>query len=292
MPDQYHVGSGFSDEELALASWWVRHGFVLKRIGYGFLIGLGACLWTYTIWSLLDGYIISEPRESRIVQHMLQTTLTPEAFTHATPQPLLPSDTTVLQNTDNRQDIIVELSNSNLQWWAEFDYRFEMGGELSATRTGYILPESQRYLTELGWKGTSAVTNPQLLIDHVRWHRVRPEEVEKNYIAFRDKRLQLSFGEVTYKKDLTIGDQQVGQTTFVLHNPTGYGFWSADITIILYRLDNKVAFTTINVKDIKPGETRPMSINWFDNLTGISKTEIRADVNVLEKASFLPGQRF
>lgn len=293
MPDQYQVGSGFSDQELALASWWVRHGFTLRRIGYGALIVLSVLLWGYTLWSLLDGYIISQPREARIVQNILQNALTAETFNSSLPQPLLPSEVTVLPSTDERQDILAQLSNSNTQWWAEYDYRFAMSGEeFSATHTGYILPNSQRYLTELGWKGKSPSIQPQLALDNIRWHRLDPKEVERDYVAFAKKRLQLTFDDIAYKKDLKIGNQQVGQTTFTLRNPTGYGFWSADVTIVLYRLDSKAAFTTINVKDIKPNETRAMTINWFDNLSGISKTEIQADVNILDKNVFLPGSRF
>lgn len=292
MPDQYHVGSGFSEQELEFASWWVRHGHFLQRLGLGFLVFLSVAFWGYTLWSILDGYIISQPREARIVQNILQNGLTQETYATNAPQPLLPSEVAVLPGTDNRQDLLVELSNSNAAWWAEFNYRFDLNGEQTPMRKGYILPQSQRYLTELGWKGKGQALGAQLIIDNLVWHRVLPQQVERNYQAFSERRMQLRFDDVAYSKDLTIGTQTVGQTTFTLNNPTGFGFWSADVTIILYRLDNKVAFTTINVKDIKPGESRPMTVNWFDNLTGISKTEVHADVNLLDPSAYLPGQRF
>ncbi len=292
MPEPYTIGSGLSEQELALASWWVRHGIGLKRVGYGALAGLSLCLWGFTTWSVVDAYLISEPRESRIIQHIVQQGIAMEALNTATPQPLLPSDVTVAAGTDGRQDVLVQLSNVNAQWWAEFDYLFDSNGQRSATRTSYILPEQQRYLTELGWSDTNGVLQPQLSLLEVRWHRLQPKTVEHDYKAFFQKRFQLTFDEITYKKDLIIGNQSVGQTTFLLHNPSGYGFWSTDLTIILYRLDTKIAFTTINIKELRPGETRPITVNWFENLSSITKTEVYADVNVLNPTVYLPGQRF
>ena len=292
MSDQHVIGSGFTDQELALASWWVRHQPTVKRLGYGALIGASTLLWGYTLWTLLDSYIISEPRESRIIQRMVQNTVASGAFEAAAPQPITPSEVTLMPGTDNRQDMLIQLSNANTKWWAEFTYYFaDQGGETPRHKT-YILPNSQRYLTELGWKGKNALTSPQVVIEDIKWHRLDPNKVDKDYTAFSQKRLQFTFDDVSYKKDLLIGTQQVGQTNFILNNPTGYGFWSTQVTILLYRADSLAAFTTIDLKEIKPNESRPITINWFDNLTGISKTEIRADVNVLDPAAYLPGQRF
>ena len=107
----------------------------------------------FTTWSVVDAYLISEPRESRIIQHIVQQGIAMEAlYRHLN---RFSPDVTVAAGTDGRQDVLVQLSNVNAQWWAEFDYLAHSNGQRSATRTSYIL-EQQRYLTELGWSDTTA----------------------------------------------------------------------------------------------------------------------------------------
>jgi hypothetical protein len=91
---------------------------------------------------------------------------------------------------------------------------------------------------------------------------------------------------------LTVGTQTVGQTDFILSNPSGFGFWNVDLTITLYRGTSPVAITTVTQRELRPGERRPVSINWFENETGITDTKIEANVNVLDPATFLSTDRF
>jgi hypothetical protein len=292
MPKNYVIGSGLSEEELKVASFWVRHRIALRRLGYGSLISFAAIFWVFTLWSVLDAYVISYPRESRIPQLIAQNEVALAALQASAPQPIQPSEATVLPTTENRQDFVVEITNPNAQWWAEFTYRFDVGGEQTPARRGFVLPQSRRFLTELGWSGERRALTAALIVDDIRWRRVDPLMVERDYAKFAESRLQVGFENVTYRNDLHVGNQTVGQTTFTLVNGTGYGFWGADITIVLYRIDTPVAVTTITVREIKPNERREMIVNWFENPTAISKTDIRMDVNILDPKAYLPTERF
>ncbi len=290
MSSNYEIGSGMSPEELKLASWWVRHRPGLHRLGYGTLIVLDVVLWSFILWFLLDTYAISYPRESRITQAIVQHGLNPQGVQSSAPQSIQTSEVLNFQSTDNRQDFLILVTNPNPNWWVEFTYRFMVGGEPTPARHGYLLPQSQHYLTELGWKGTGR--SAQFQVSDLAWHRLKPELVERNYPSFVAKRLQLTFDPVTYKNDLTLDSHRVGQTSFVLHNVSAYGFWAVDLNILLYRKDAPMAVTTITEREIKPGESRPITINWFENLPDITKTEIRASVNLLDPSAYLPSNRF
>mgnify|MGYP000747417397 CR=1 FL=1 len=194
--------------------------------------------------------------------------------------------------TGDRNDFLVQLSNANPTWWAEFDYRFRIGDEMTETRQAFILPKSQRYLTELGATLNTASKNAQLVVDNIRWHRVDPSAVDRDYTSYAANRLQFSFDDLAYKRDLTVGTQVVGQTTFTLNNPSPYGFWNVDLTVILYRGTTPAGVTTIGKAQVKPGTTEPVAINWFDNLSGITRTEVSANVNILDKKTYLPAGQF
>ena len=292
MPNEYNVGSGLSEQELKMATFWMRHQFNIKRLGYGSLIAVIALCWGYVLWSLLDTYAISFPREKRIQEIIKGNEHLIAAIDAAKPQPIQPSTVEIFNATEDRQDFLVQISNPNALWWAEFDYRFDLGGEQTPILKGYVLPKQQRYLTQLGWKGKMRAANAQLIVENLRWRRLDPRVIGRDFDSYLAQRLRISFDDIKYLKDIVVGSQTVGQTSFALSNPTGFGFWDVELTIILFRAENPVAVSVIHVKEIKPNEKRPLAVNWFENLSAISKTEIQANANVLDPKTFLPTGRF
>lgn len=288
MPDEHIIGSGMTEQELQLASWWVRNREGLSKFIRWTLIILNILFWGFVLWSLLDAYIISYPREARIPRIIAENQLAASGLRANTPQPLLPSDVTVFETSGKRKDFLVQLSNSNETWWASFDYRFRVGDLATDARKGYILPKSQRYLTELGSAIDTTSRNAQLVIENIQWHRVDPLAVDRDYAAFAANRLQFEFTDTTYRRDLTIGTQVVGQTSSTFSNPSPYGFWNVDITVILYRGTTPAGVTTIGKQQVAAGSSQPLIVNWFDNLSGITRTEISADVNILDPEAYFP----
>ncbi len=288
MSEDHVIGSGLTDQELKVASFWIRNRFLLHRIGYGVLAVIGAVSWLYVLWGLLDAYAISYPRETRIPIRILQNQLTVEGLTASAPQPLTPSQTSVFQSTEKRLDFLVELMNPNTTWWAEFDYQFDNAGERTPLRKGYILPSDQRYLTELGYESKSQSRTGTLVVENIQWHRVDPKAVQPDYVTFATLRRQFRIENPTYTRDLIIGTQTVGQSQFTLVNDSAFGYWNPSITVVLLRGTIPAAVTTIQRADIKAGESAPMSVNWFENIAGVNKSDIRVDVNILDPKAYLP----
>lgn len=294
MSSSYQVGGGFTDQELQAANWWVQHNVFLSRLGYTVLVLLIAGFWGYVSWSLLDAYVISYPREQRIPAIIASNQRLKANLTADAPGAIQVSPVANFAGTEGRRDLLTEITNPNKDWWAEFEYQFKFGDESTPVRKGYVLPGGQRYLTEVGWKSPSGggVGSPEFVVSSLAWHRVDPAKVERDYAEFAAKRLQLQTDQPTYNNNAKIGTQTVGQTSFTLQNNSAYGFWSVDLTIVLFRGGAPVAVTQLNQTNLKPGERRPISFNWFDNLTGISNTVVQANVNILDPSVFLPPNRF
>lgn len=286
--DNHVIGSGMTDQELKLASFWMRNQSLLKRIGYGALASVGGVLWLFVLWSLLDAYAISYPRESRIPMRILRNQLSMDGLMASAPKPITPSQTTVLESTDGRLDFLVELMNPNTTWWAEYDYQFDVAGTRTPLRKGYILPSGRRYVTELGYESKDRSKTARLIVENIQWHRVDPSFVRGTYQDYAASRIQFRMEDPKYTRDLTIGKQTVGQSTFTLINDSAYGYWNPSITVVLFRGTTPVGVTTIQRTDIGAGESVPITINWFENLAGVSKTDIRVDVNIMDPKAFLP----
>lgn len=285
--------SRFTPGELKLASWWTRNQIVVRRVGRGLLIGVALLLWGYSFWGLVDAFAISYPRESRLTHDIAVNQQRLVALEQDRPQNVSLSQVTVLQSTDGRYDMVVEVSNPNAQWWAEFNYRYSLSGEETPIRSGYVLPGGTQILTELGFKPTAKGGRIAVLeVENVRWHRVDPAQVGSDYKTFAEKRLALEFQDVKYDTDIVLGTSRVGQTSFTLVNNSGYGFWSVDLVVRLYRGSSVVDLNKISIDRLAPGERRPIQMTWFSNLPSVSKTEIIPQVNLLNSGSFLPTQYF
>ncbi len=292
MPEEIRI-SGFTKGELKAASFWVRNGALLRRIGYGTLIGLAALFWGYSLWGILDAYAISYPRESRITHDIAVNQQLLASLQTEMPQNLSTSNVSVYTTTDSRLDMSVEVTNPNDHWWVEFNYRFNVSGELTPMQKGYVLPSSKQIITELGWtptqKGGRTAT---LVVDNVRWHRLDPTQVQGPYSEYAQKRLDVTFDDLKYDTDIQIGNKRVGQTSFTLDNHSGYGYWGLDLILRLYRGNSIVAINKITLDKVSPGEKRPVQVVWFENLPSITKTEIIPQVNLLDAGAFLPTQYF
>lgn len=293
MAENTVVGRGFSEGELQAASWWVRNRLTIRRWFRITLIVLNAIVWGYVSWGLLDAYAISYPRESRITLEIAANQQNLDRIMQDRPQNVGTSAVLVFPATEDRLDMAVDLENPNEQWWAEFTYKFNVAGEQTPARQGFVLPGELTTLTELGFKSsTPKARSAQLLIENVRWHRLEPSEVDYDYQKFIDERFGgISTQNVAFTNAQTASGQSVSRTTFDVVNNGAYGYWSLDYVVKLIRGRTVVAVNTVNIRELKPGETRSVDLYWYDTIQSVTQTELTPIINLLDKNAYLPTGR-
>ncbi len=285
---------GFTTGELQLANWWVRNHLALNKAYRAGLILLNVLLWGYSAWGLLDAFVISYPREKLITRDTALNVQLLAGLETDRPQSMDVSDAEVFQTTDGRIDMVSEVTNNNAQWWAEFNYRFTVGGEEEAPlRTGYVLPGETQIITELGYKPqTKGSRQASVDIENVRWHRVDPQVVASGYESYKKDRVNLVIDNVKYDGNVKLGNKTVGQTSFTISNQGAFGFWNVDLIVRLMRGGRPGAVTKLTLTNLSPGEKRDMQIVWVDNPPSVQQTEVIPQINVLDQASYLPTQYF
>lgn len=287
------IGGGFTEGELKVASFWVRHQALLIKIVYGGLLTLSILCWGYALWVILDTYAISYPRESRFTQEITSNQLALASLEQDRPQNIQTSNVLVLPTTDSRFDMAIDLDNPNEQWWADFTYRFLLSGEQTPSRTGFIMPTSKTTITELGYSPKArGGAQAQFSVESIRWHRLDPKQVKNRYKEYENDHFNVAFENVKFDGTLVVGSKQVGVTSFDLINRGSYGYWSLDLVIKLYRGSTVIALNKINIQHLTPGETRHIDINWYDKLPAVTKTELIPVVNFLDSATYLPTEKF
>lgn len=285
MPADYSTGSNLSDQQLELASFWVKHRLTLRRLGYGSLIALGGVLWAFVLWGLLDAYAISYPVESRITRRILQNQNNLAPLFLKAPTPIRPADVATFANTDGRVDAMVEIENNNDVWYAEFDYAFALAGDQrTATRHGFILPKSRRFLVEPGITAGSA--QPSLIIENLSWKRITADQIGdslESYLASREP----TVSDIKYARDETVGTQVVGRSTFTVTNNTAYSYYDPEFVVVLLRGGSPAAVTRITRDRLNAGESVPFDIQWYDQPAGITETIVQPEINYLNAATYI-----
>ncbi len=285
LSDQHQIGSGMSESDLTAASWWVKHHLGLRRFGYGCLIAVSVLFWGYTLWSLVDTYLISWPRESRIPKLIAQQMVPLEAIQSVAPEALQPADVQAFETTEGRLDILSSLSNPNALWSARVKFAFQLDGQSTPVQEATILPQSTRPLAELGWKGGG---DPQLTVQSIQWQRIPLLQVSGDYSGYAAERLDFLFSEdPTY---VSLGDG-VGKTDFSITNNSGYGYWNVQLFVTLLRQGIPLAINKVDVRELKPNEERPISLQWYEQVSGVDQVEITPYVDILDPASYLPTTR-
>ena len=287
-PNNNRVGAGFTEGELQFASFWVRHRIMLRQFGYGTLIVLNVGLWGYALWGIIDAYAISYEREANITQQIAENQFIATQLQTNRPQDVKVSTVDVFQSTDARLDFLVQASNPNAEWWPTFTYRFNVGGELTQKRNGFILPGQTRYIGEFGFAPASAgARSGVLVVDDVRWHRVEPAQVGSDYAAWMSRRDQFRTDDVRFLVDQLSGARRLSRTSFNFTKPSAYGFWQVQLYVVLKRGSTPVAATAVTLDRVLPGESRPVNIDWFENLPGVTATEVMPITNFLDESVYI-----
>lgn len=293
MPEQndYSVGSGFTEGELQFASFWVRNRVKVHRWIVISLISVNALLWGYAFWGILDAYAISYPVESRIMQDIAENTFIAQELESNRPKSIQTNTVQVFESTGGRMDMVVPVQNPNDQWYAEFTYRFNVSGEETPMKSGFILPKQSAYLGEYGFspktKGGRIAT---LSVDQIKWKRVDPGIVGKDYQTWLSSRNVFEIKNTSFTPGS--GSSNASRTSFTFYNPSGYGYWTVGLYVFLLRGETPVASTYLSLSEVKPSESRVVNIDWFDKLSGVTNTKVVPIVNFLDPSAYLPSTKF
>jgi len=293
MAEDNYTGRGFTEGDLKIANWWVAHEVQIIRWSKFTLYALNVLVWGYVAWGLLDAYAISYPRESRIIQEIALDQQKLVLLEQNRPQNVGTSQVLVFSTTDKRVDIMVDVQNPNTDWWAEFSYKFNIAGEQTHAHQGFILPKGKVTLTELGYiPKTQGVRSGQLVVENIRWHRVDPVLVQGDYDGYIKNRFgSVSVQNIQFKTASSALASARPRTQFDVVNNGAFGYWSIIYVIKLYRGNTVIAVNQIDIRELKPGETRSVDLAWFDQIPSVTKTEVIPIINLLDPGAFLPSDR-
>ena len=257
----------FTDKELGWAYWFVTNKEKLKKIGVISLAVVAGLLFLYGAGGLLFFYTY-QYKELATLQKQIVSSKLNYTYLHEknNPMPLEFGEVRVLKTKSDKFDIVVEVKNPNQSWYlASFDYYFLIANGATTRRTGFLLPDEDRYLMELNWTAEANFSDAQIVVENLKWKK------QSDFANLKEKILNIVIGKADFVPAQKLGladDVAVSQAQFVAKNQSAYNFSRVDFAVLLFRGGEIVGVTRTAMDAFKSGEDREVKINFYYSQIG------------------------
>ena len=267
--------------------WWVEHRAGLKRIGIGIFIVVDVLLLAFVFWNLIDAYILKIDQEQQAVSSLTVANQTDlhGYTTSSAAQPLGIGDATVFSTATNKYDVYSELNNPNADWWAEFHYTFTDGATSTPDRTGFILPSEQKPVIEFAFASTASLSNPQLVLSTIAWHRVDHHQIP-DYQKWSADRLGLDIQNPTYATDTSVATHTLYRSTFTVKNTTAFSFYQPVFYLLLKQGSRVVGVNRTTLATLTSGASQDVVVNWFGDVPTNGQIDVHPEINIFDPSAF------
>jgi len=287
-----------TEKELKFGYWFITHKLLLRKILIIFLIVLSVGLFTYAIYGLVLELVVYGQSFDLALKSLPQNLVNLSGYrAKAQAKNLQISSITVIAGAGERYDMVAKVKNPNPQWTVEsFEYQFITGiDEIDLTndksapnpervKKTFILPGEEKYLVDLAIKSKKRISQVRLDITNIRWRRI------PDFASIQREKYRFEISEVNFIPASSAeisGKLPISQVTFKVANKSAYSFWNVGFYIILFKGSAISGANYITIDQFLSGETRPVSVNWFETLPNITQVQVVPEVNILDKSVYM-----
>lgn len=200
---------------------------------------------------------------------------------------LLIEDSFVI-GSEGSYDFVAELTNPNEDWFAEFSYSFVGGSGETGSHLGFIFPGETKYFIALNEDIEGSMRGAEIEVTNLKWTRLDGHLVE-DLDAWYQEHSNFILSDVSHET-IEINDKQVVRSSFTLKNNSPYQYWSAPFTLVLERNGVPIGVNQVSLAGLDVGETRTVSVNWFDNTPASGDLIIEPSINFLDEGIYMPAR--
>jgi len=276
---KYRSLSGVSLKEMNFGLWLAQKRRIIFQIFTGCLIAVCAGLLLYSAYGYIIYFLNGEPALTGGI---------PESPRDVT-SPLAVGAPLVLAS-DGHYDLAAQVSNPNDKFSGTFNYCFVAGGADIFCGSGFLLPGEEKYVLALG-QNPASTADVSFQAADVSWQRLDAHQIP-DWSAFSASRLNFVISGLSFQPgDASRSDKvSLNSLSFSAANQTPYGYYEAPLDILFYEGDQLIGTQRYILDNFLPGETRAVKITWPGRLDGVTRTEVRPDINILDDSVYLPYQ--
>jgi hypothetical protein len=267
--------------------WYVTNKVLLRRILIGAIISIGSIFWLYALWGLFDYFILDWSKNKQAIQQLVASRVFTQEWINRNRPQQISIGTARVFSSDGKYDFLAEVSNPAEVYWAEFDYHFTFSNGSTSGSTNFILPNEEKWVSQLAFSNGGRPSKARLVIDNIAWRRVDRAKVP-DYQQWRDERLNISITDVEHEENIALEEGVYDRTSFNVQNLSAYGYYEVGFHVIAYRGSTPIGINYVVLKNLRTGDRRQVEVSWFDTLPQVSKIEVRPEVNIFDKGNYMP----
>ena len=198
------------------------------------------------------------------------------------PQTIAISSAQVLPVSGRLYNLVATIKNPNTDWAVtNLEYRFIVNGEPQERQYSFLNPAQDKFLLKLGFSFVGVIKTVEVEVLDLAWRRFENDSPQLDWqienIRYQGPSVQ------------TINEERIdipAKVTWQAKNLSLYNLWQSDFQIALYNIDRLVAINTLRVEDWQALENKDLEAVWLNDLSRITKAEIKVDVNWLDQTNF------
>ncbi|KKW42932.1 MAG: hypothetical protein UY92_C0002G0049 [Candidatus Magasanikbacteria bacterium GW2011_GWA2_56_11] len=286
---KYIDASGdFSNRDLKLGEWYVRHRIMLRELVVGVLVIFCVVVGGYGFYRWAEYLIVGYSRDER-----LRAELTKNAIPFARLRERLAPDTlqiggvSVFQSASGKYDFFAEALNPNADWYADVEYRFVYPGGETEARTTRLLPGSRQPLTAIGIAAPSFPSALRLEFVSTAWQRIDRHQIAEPADYLRD-RLQFSVENFSFQSAGGPSEAPAHTIAFTLSNRSTYSYWQAVFYVLYKDNGSLVGFKRLVVDNFRSQESRPIEIKSLADGLNVTDIDVLPAIDVFAQGVYIP----
>lgn len=283
--EQYIDPTGeFTNKELAVGDWFVRHKIFLRRLSFGLLIAW--CVITIAFSTFVIGeYLFRglwQDKDTRLRQ--VADLSSPTATQLFAADPLQEEKIQVFASSPGKYDIHSAFTNENAWYVAYVTYHYEASTGPTEMKEVVVLPGQRAAVSILGIESPKRPSSVKLAIDRIRWERINAHFVS-DVPAYVADRLDFMTADTAIGAETEEGTSKI---TFTLTNETVFDYWHADFLVEMRRGKAIVGVFPLSVPTLRAQEERAIDLRPFVNLDRVTNIRLIPAMDVFDRSIYMP----
>ncbi|MFC1612786.1 hypothetical protein ACFL23_00450 [Patescibacteria group bacterium] len=277
-----------SDDKLNRGYWFVSHKIFLKRLTYFILFFLFFVLILFNIYRLINYYTTGQKKYEYELQKLYSQQMDYERLNKIrAPQNIRMGEIKIINSgkeiDDKNYNLIANIENPNKKFKITFDYQFTASGKPLNKYSSFILPGQKKILFDFksNVRGAESI---KIILDNLKYNRISPE-ISKDPVSFTNEHLIFDVQDVNLTQIET--KNSFSKITFNLTNNTAYNYWEPGINVILYKNKTIIGVDYILLKELRSGETIPLSVNWYNQLPSTIKLSVIPNIDIFNPNGYI-----
>ena len=280
----YNDESGISLKRMNFGLWVAEHRRKIIKIIIISLILLSAFFFIYSSYNYIVYFISGDPN-SQLINDNLPAS--PRKVTND----LEIAPLRVFAN-NGHSDLAAPISNPNEKFMANFSYCFKQGDTDVYCGASFILPSEKKYVLALAQEFSGSISELSFIVTDIFWRRIDAHQIP-SWTDFYNKRLDFAVFDLNFAAAAVSGlSDKVNLNTleFSVKNQTAYGYYEAPFDIFLYSGSEIIGVHRYIIQNFLPGEIRSAKLSWPGRFSGVNRTEVIPDINIMDDSVYLKYQ--